>query len=178
MTKRYLVGLLMYLTRLLSLFPSQTVRNLILRHLLGLKLDKKAVLYSGFLIRSPKKITIGKGTVVGFNCELDGRRGLLIGENVNISSDVKFYTLQHDYNDSNFKMVGSQVQICDYAWISTRAIILPGVIVGKGAVVAAGAVVTKNVPEYTIVGGIPAKLIGKRNPNLDYNPGVERLHFI
>ena len=59
-----------------------------------------------------------------------------------------------------------------------RVIVLPGVTVGKGAVVAAGAVVTKNVPEYAMVGGIPAKVIGKRNKNLKYRPAEFRLPFV
>jgi acetyltransferase-like isoleucine patch superfamily enzyme len=60
------------------------------------------------------------------------------------------------------------VTIEDYAWISCRVVILPGVTIGKGAVVAAGAVVTTNVPPYTIVGGVPAIEIGKRTKNLNY----------
>lgn len=176
--KKYIKGLIALLLKLLSHFPSHHFRNFILRTFFGLDLKKNVVLYSGFLIRSAKKISVGKGTVIGYNCELDGRKGLSIGENVNISSDVKFYTLQHDYNDKNFRAVGAPVQIGDFAWISVRVIILPGVIIGKGAVVAAGAVVTKDVPDYSIVGGIPAKIIGQRNNNLDYCPAQHRLPFV
>ena len=143
-----------------------------------MKKDSSAVLYSGFIIRNPSRVSIGGGTVVGYNCELDGRQGLTIGKNVNISSDVKFYTLQHDYNDPEFGAVGAPVVIGDYAWISVRAIVLPGVTVGKGAVVAAGAVVTKDVPEYTIVGGIPAKIIGQRNEKMNYCPADFRLPMV
>ena len=60
------------------------------------------------------------------------------------------------------------MSIGDYAVIMTRAIILPGVTVGEGAMVAAGAVVSKDVPPYTIVGGVPAKKIGDRAKSLDY----------
>ena len=104
--------------------------------------------------------------------------GLYIGENVNISSDVKFYTLQHDYNSSDFKAVGAQVIVEDYVWVSVRAIILPGVTIGKGAVIAAGAVVTKDVEPYSIMGGIPAKKIGERNKELNYVPSNYRLPFV
>ena len=59
--------------------------------------------------------------------------------------------------------------IDDYVWIGTRAMIMPGVRVGKGAMVMPGAIVTKNIDAYSIVAGIPAKVIGKRNNNLEYN---------
>lgn len=176
--KRYLKGLLALQLKLLSHFPSHHLRNFSLRYFFKLKLKKEAVLYSGFTIRKPNNISIGKGTVVGYNCELDGRMGLHIGENVNISSDVKFYTLQHDYNSPDFNAVGAQVIVEDYVWVSVRAIILPGVTIGKGSVIAAGAVVTKNVEPYSIMGGIPAKKIGERSKSLNYVPSSHRLPFV
>ena len=60
------------------------------------------------------------------------------------------------------------VEIGDRAWISSRSVILPHNTIGEGAVVAAGAVVTKSVPAYTIVGGVPAKIIGQRSHTLNY----------
>ncbi|NJK52359.1 MAG: hypothetical protein HC936_05170 [Leptolyngbyaceae cyanobacterium SU_3_3] len=78
------------------------------------------------------------------------------------------WTAQHDLNDSGFAGVSAPVVIEDYAWISSRATILPGVTIGRGAVVAAGAVVTKSVAPFEIVGGVPAKKIGERNRDLDY----------
>jgi maltose O-acetyltransferase len=60
------------------------------------------------------------------------------------------------------------VVIEDFAWLGSRAMVLPGVTVGKGAVVAAGAVVTRDVPPYAIVGGVPARVIGERERGLDY----------
>ncbi|MFC6639871.1 acyltransferase [Sulfitobacter sediminilitoris] len=56
----------------------------------------------------------------------------------------------------------------DYAWISCRVTILPNVRIGRGAVVAAGAVVTKDVPQFAIVAGVPAVVIGERERNLKY----------
>jgi acetyltransferase-like isoleucine patch superfamily enzyme len=176
--KKYLKGFIAFLLKLLSHFPSHHFRNFVLKYFFRFGLEKGAVLYSGFLIRSASNIIIGSGTVVGYNCELDGRRGLRIGRNVNIISDVKFYTLQHDYNAPDFKAVGKPIIVEDYVWLSVRVIVLPGVTIGRGAVIAAGAVVTKSVEPYSIMGGIPAKKIGERNRELNYCPAEYRLPFV
>ena len=88
------------------------------------------------------------------------------------------YTLQHDYNTLDFSTSGGEVIIEDYVWISARSIILPGLTIGRGAVVAAGAVVTKNVPAFTVVGGVPATKIGDRRKDLDYCPSKSKLPFV
>ena len=138
-----------------------------------------AVIYGGFEIRSPEKIHIGKGAIIGDNSILDGRCGLYIGDNVNFSTGVNIWTLQHDMNDSMFRCndKGGEVRIGDRAWVSTRTIILPGVNIGEGAVIAAGAVVTKDCEEYSVYGGIPAKKIGERNRDLRYNLGGSYIPF-
>lgn len=160
---------------LIFLFLNYVVTNLPLRPLrhwayrrLGMEIGEGSIIYMGLETRSPNHVSIGIDSSIGHNCVLDGRSGLKIGDHVNLSSEVMIWTLQHDMNDPGFKMSGGPVEIGDYAWVSARAIILPGRKVGRGAVVAAGAVVTKDVPDYAIVGGIPAKQIGARNPNLDY----------
>nr|WP_255551563.1 acyltransferase [Sporosarcina sp. E16_8] len=97
-----------------------------------------------------------------------------IGNNVNISPYVKIYTADHAVNSSEFTYNEDTVIIKDYAWISTNSLILPGVTIGEGAVVAAGSVVTKNVDDFAIVGGVPAKKIGERNKQLDYKPDFKK----
>ena len=143
-----------------------------------MKISLHAVLYSGFKISKASKIEVGSNSVIGHNVTLDGRAGIRIGKNVNISSEVMIWTKQHDHSDSKFKIVGGKVIIEDYVWISARAIILPGITIGKGAVIAAGSVVTKTVEPYSIMAGVPAKIIGKRGKNMKYNPSKPFLPFI
>ncbi len=99
---------------------------------------------------------------------LDARNGIRIGDNVSLSMGVWIWTMEHDTQDPFYGLKGGPVIIEDYAWISSRVVIMPDVTVGKGAVVAAGAVVTKDVAPYTIVGGVPAEKIGVRTKDLRY----------
>jgi len=156
--------------------PSHHIRNSIYR-LFGMKLGKGSHIYGGAEIRSPYRITIGKGSSIGHRAILDGRGRLSIGNSVNLSTGVWIWTAQHDPASAGFNSYSQPVVIQDYAWISCRVVILPGVTVGEGAVVAAGAVVTKDVEPYAIVGGVPAKKIGERNRGLDYSL-FEYTHFI
>lgn len=160
----------MQLTMLLGHMPGRRLRTALARRLLGLRIDHGAVLYQWRDLRCPQGIEIGPGTVIGHWATLDGRRGLKIGRNVNLSSEAALWTLQHDPDDREFGVRGGPIVVEDHAWISFRATILPGVKIGRGAVVAAGAVVTSDVEDYAIVGGIPAKQIGTRSRDLDYAP--------
>lgn len=153
-----------------GVLPSQTVRYWIYRRF-GLQLGPKSVIYGGCEIRAPRGIRIGSGTSVGHRCILDGREGLTIGDNVNLSTEAWIWTLQHDKDSPTFACQGAPVVVEDYAWLGGRTIVLPGVRIGRGAVVASGAVVTKDVEPYTVVGGIPARVIGKRSTDLNYTCG-------
>ncbi len=163
-------GLVFYFSNyILSFFPSKHIRYFGLK-MLGVNLQKNIRFYQGFHIRNPRNISISKGVSIGPKVLLDGRCGLHIGENVVLAYDCIIWTLNHDYNDIHFCGKGAPVKIEKYAWVCSRAIILPGITVGEGAIVASGAVVTKDVAPYTIVGGIPAKIIGNREKK-DYNYG-------
>lgn len=169
MIKKFLSSLIFLFLKVISYLPFHFLRIGLLNTFFRSKISYSSGLYYGVEIRHPWKLTIHKSSVIGHHVMLDARKGLIIGENVNISSEVMIWTLHHDYNDKDFKAIGESVVISDYVWICSRAIILPGVKIGKGAVVASGAVVTKDISEFTIVGGVPAKEIGKRSKNLVYN---------
>jgi len=165
-------GLYYYLTFITGKIPSHTLRNIIYKWVFGIHMANRVVIYGGAEIRKPVMLTIGEFSIIGHNAILDARSGLTIGRNVNLSTGVWIWTQQHDHQDPRFRIIGGPVVIKDYAWLSCRTVVLPGVTIGEGAVVAAGAVVTKDVPDYTIVGGVPAKVIGTRTKNLDYELGV------
>lgn len=118
---------------------------------------------------NPSNIYIGDNSVVNNKCLLDGRGGkLIIGCNVDIAREVNIWTLQHAPDDDFHSAIGGNVIIEDFVWIASRVTILPGVTIGRGSVLASGAVVTKDVPEMSIVGGVPAKVIGERKSQLKY----------
>lgn len=142
----------------------------------GLKMGKGSTFHYGARFYQPNNIEIGNDTIIGDNCFLDGRAPLKIGDHVDIASQVLIYNSQHDINDPAFHAIEKPVVVKDYVFIGPRAIILPGVTVKKGAVVAAGAVVTKDVEEYKVVGGVPAQEISERKlKDLNYRLGRYRL---
>lgn len=141
--------------------PFHHVRRLFYR-LAGIKIGKGSTIHTGARFYNPSNISIGEDTIVGEMAVLDGREELRIGSHVDIASQVLIYNAQHDVDSENFDAISSKVIIKDYVFIGPKSIILPGVTIGEGAVVGAGAVVTKDVNPYTIVGGVPAKLIRER----------------
>ena len=176
--KRWAIGGLLFFTKAVGCLPCQSLRMLIYRIALRLKAGRRVTIYGNVEMRSPWKITIGEDAVVGNDCLLDGRRGLTIGRHVNISSGAWIWTLHHDIQATDFQAVGAPVTIGDRAWICARAMVLPGVTVGEGAVVAAGAVVTKDVPPYAVVGGVPAKQVSERNRDLAYELWPGRVPWV
>lgn len=111
-------------------------------------------------------IVIGNNAGIGVNASIQGP--LTIGNDVMMGPDVIIYTRNHKMADltrpirTQGEAEARPVRIGDDVWIGARVIILPGVSIGKGSVIGAGAVVTKDVPEYSVVGGVPAKVIRKR----------------
>ncbi|KKR86827.1 MAG: Acetyltransferase [Candidatus Woesebacteria bacterium GW2011_GWB1_41_10] len=163
------------LLRWMGHIPSHTIRKIKYRFF-GIKIGKGSTIHMWASFFQPKNISIGEDTIIGDHAFLDGRAKLKIGNHVDIASSVMIYNSEHDLSKDDFSAIEAPVEIEDYVFIGPRAIILPGVKIGKGAVVAAGAVVVKDVPDYSIVGGVPAKVIGERaNKNPSYRLGRARL---
>jgi acetyltransferase-like isoleucine patch superfamily enzyme len=125
--------------------------------------------------RSGEGIYIGNKSWIGINSVLSsGQGGIFIGNNVLISPNVTIVTGNHDFRDiaattAEQEYSGSPIHIHDDVWVGASAVILGGVTIGKHAVIAAGSVVTKDIPAYTMVGGVPAKLIKKIDTNVQSN---------
>lgn len=171
----YYLDLKVSLLWCLGYFPCHIFRRCLFR-LAGIKIGKKSTLHIGARFYQPKNISIGKGTIIGDHVTLDGRDKLTIGNHVDIASEVMIFNSKHNIHSNDFHSIEIPVVIHDYVFIGPRAIIMPGVTIHKGAIIAANAVVTKDVPEKTIVAGIPAKEIGKRKvKELKYCLGRPRL---
>ena len=161
--------------------PSHTIRMFFYKKIYMMDIAEKVTIYHGMEVRSPQKLHIGKGTIIGDNAILDARAGLCIGENVNFSSNVSIWTYQHDYRDADFACNPCHygpVKIGNRVWLGPNTIVLHNVTIGEGAVVAAGAVVTKDVPKFTVVGGIPAKKIADRPTTLRYEFNGSHIRFL
>ena len=152
--------------------PSCHFRKLLFKGL-GVKMGKNVTIHFRAELRAPEKLSLGDGTIIGDNAILDARRGLTIGRNVNLSSNVSIYTLQHDHRDPYFGLPSEDklklsVEIDDRAWLGANVIVLPGVHIGEGAVCCAGCVVTKDIEPFAVVAGIPARKVNDRPRNLKY----------
>lgn len=164
-----------YFLHLIGCFPSHTVRRFFYK-MSGVKIGKGSTIHTKANFYDPRNVTIGEDSIVGEGAVLDGRAKLIIGDHVDMASEVMVYNSQHDINDDNFSAINRDVVIEDYVFVGPRSIILPGVKIGRGAIVAAGAVITKDVPPYAIVAGVPAKVIGERKlKTLKYKLGRARL---
>lgn len=174
-------GILWHIDRMIFEIPSKHVRLVYLNLHKGVKVHSSVPIYHGFSWRrcySNSHFIIGEGTSIGFNNKYDVRCGLRIGKNVCTSDNVTIWTLHHDYNDVHFKAIGGEVVINDYVWIGCNVIILPNVTIGEGAVIASGAVVTRDVPPYSVFGGVPARKIAERDyKTYDYCPAQYWIHL-
>lgn len=154
-----------FYNNIVSFIPFYFIRLSYLKYLYKIKVGSNTFIHMG--VRFDKKVTIGNNTVVGRNCVLLGE--IIIGNNVSITAETYIFSSSHLVNDSHFNCFYKKVIIEDYVWIGARAMILPGVILSKGSVVGANSTVTKNVEEYSIVVGSPAREVSKRSSNLLYN---------
>ena len=138
-----------------------------LRHgyfrLLGFKLGAKTSVAMGFRFYRVGGISIGEGSVINRSCLFDNRDRIEIGNHVSVARGVSIFTAGHDPESPFFEMVTAAVSIDHHAVIFAGATLMPGVKIGVGAIVYSGAVVTKDVEPMTIVGGVPARVVGKRS---------------
>jgi acetyltransferase-like isoleucine patch superfamily enzyme len=153
------------INEIIQCVPIFSIRLLCYR-LSGMQIGRDSYIFRKCYLQDLSNIFIGNNCSIGFYCRLDGRGTLRIGNNVNISSYTIIEAGSHDF--VTFKDRYAPIIIEDHVWIGTRSMILQGVKIGKGAIVAAGSVVTRSVPPYAIVAGVPAKKIGDRPREISY----------
>jgi acetyltransferase-like isoleucine patch superfamily enzyme len=135
------------------------VRELLSR-LTGKPVDETVTLFPPFNADFGKNIILGKRIFINSGCKFQDQGGVVIGDDCLIGHNVVIATLNHDLAPSRrADMHPAPVVIGRNVWIGSNATILPGVTIGDDAVVAAASVVTKDVPEKSIVVGSPARVV-------------------
>lgn len=132
----------------------------LLSQITGSEIDESVAVFTPLYINYGRNTKIGKNVFINFDCVFLDLGGITIEDNVLIAPKVSLLSEGHPVSpDERQSLVPGHIHIRKNAWIGAGATILPGVTIGENAIVAAGAVVSKDVPDNTIVGGIPAKII-------------------
>lgn len=157
----YILNLLFFILDLLPHF----IRNLFFKFFFK-KIGKNNMIDYKTFFRYMKNISLGDNVSINRGCEFFTSANLnakiVLEDNVVISPNVKFYAAGHAYENLDLPDTAEDIIIEKNVWICANSIILQGVTIGEGSVVSANSVVTKNVPPYSIVAGIPAKILKQR----------------
>ncbi len=130
--------------------------------LIGEKVDDGFRLFPPFYTDFGRNIHLGRNVFINSGCCFQDQGGIEIGDNTLIGHQCVLATINHDLDpEKRGDMEMRKIVIGRNVWIGAHATILPGVTIGEGSVVAAGAVVTKDVPPFTVVAGVPARAIRK-----------------
>jgi maltose O-acetyltransferase len=168
-------GLLYFANRVVPRVPIHKFRLAFYRRVMKFTIGKSSAIFMDAWFDAKGGFVLGEYCVINQKCRFDTRGGIEIGNNVSISAEVCVLTADHDVKTKNMNGRKRKVTIGDFVFIGTRAMILPGVTVGRAAVIGAGAVVTKDVPDYAVVAGCPARHIGTREEGFDYDAEYFRL---
>lgn len=129
------------------------------------KIHESVTVFTPLYINYGKNTKIGQNVFINFDCVFLDLGGITIEDNVQIAPKVCLLTESHPLNPTERQsLISKPIQIKKNAWIGANATILQGVTIGENAIVAAGAVVSKDVPDNTVVAGIPAKIIKNIHP--------------
>ena len=135
-----------------------------LEELFGHKLDDVRIL-TPFICDFGNRVKFGKNVFINHSAILSASGGIEFEDGVSIAPGCRIATINHDFNERHTKYTYGKVTIKKNAWLGMNVTICPDVTIGEYAVVAAGAVVTKDVPDYAVVGGVPAKVIKMQDPS-------------
>jgi len=132
----------------------------ILGEIIGTTLDDSTTIFAPFYTNFGRFINLGKHIFINHACSFLDMGGITLEDHVLIGPKVNLITENHPLNPAERRgLMCKPIIIKRNAWIGAGATVLPGVTIGENSVVAAGAVVSKDVPDNTVVGGIPAKVI-------------------
>jgi acetyltransferase-like isoleucine patch superfamily enzyme len=132
----------------------------LLRQITGAEIDESVNIFTPLYINYGKHTKIGKNVFINFDCTFLDLGGITIDDGVLLAPRVSLLSESHPIDPENrHALVPKAIHIKKNAWIGAGATILQGVTIGENSVVAAGSVVSKDVPDNVIVGGIPAKFI-------------------
>lgn len=145
------------------------------------------------IIESRANVCVGDHVWIGHHTVIDGSNGVIIGRGCQISAGVgifshgsqdaiRLYGERYIAVDNSIRQgyTRGRVEIGEFTFVGARAVILPGVRIGKGALVAAGSVVTRDVPDFAIVRGVPARVVGDTRETDQRHwgdPDIRESHF-
>ena len=142
-----------------SMKPTDPGYRNILEELLQSRIDDSVAIVSPFYCDCGKRMKLGRNIIINKGATILSPASVEIEDNVLIGPNVQIVTVDHDLKDRHNLFHFGKVTIRNNAWIGIGVTICPGVTIGRNSVVAAGSVVTKDVPDNVMVGGIPAKII-------------------
>ncbi len=176
--RNWILSLKLYLcNHIVSHVPSHSIRLAFYRHVMNISVESGSSIYLGAFIDTPGGLLIGSDTTINGRCRLDTRGGITIGDCTSIAMDVALLTADHDLQSPDFADRLAPITIGRHVFIGTGTMVLPGITLGHGSAVAARAVVTQDVAPGSIVAGIPARVIGHREPKLRYSARYRRPMF-
>jgi maltose O-acetyltransferase len=159
---------------IVAYIPCHAFRLWFYRRIMRMEIGEGSSIHLGCRFVDSGKVKIGRNTTINQFCHLDNRGALTFGDNVSISPHTAIVTADHVIDSADF---AGRIRPCtfeDYSFVGFRALILPGVTVGRGGVVCAGAVVTKDVAPMEIVGGSPARHLRQRECEPNYSASYIR----
>ena len=146
-----------------NLMPDDPKYVKYLEELFNRKLDDCRIL-TPFICDFGNRVKFGKNVFINHSAILSASGGIEFEDGVQLAPGVRIATINHDFNERHTKYTYGKVTIKKNAWIGMGVTICPGVTIGKYAVVGAGSVVTKDIPDYGVAVGVPAKVIKMQNP--------------
>lgn len=168
--KKYLLGAFEFLYRVVFALPRippcDALKSAFLR-VVGASIGAGVTYYPSVWINSGRRLIVGDNVDFATGCVVTTDGGVKIGDRVLIGYGAKIISRNHALPAGHGPIYGAghiakAVCIANDVWIGAQAVILPGVSVGEGAVIAAGAIVTKSVPPFAIVAGVPARIVHMR----------------